>query len=241
MRISTQKLVPGNVVHCKKDKFDIYCGRKTKEFEASKWANPFVMQNDSVTERCNVINKFECWLNTQPDLLLDVQSLNGKILGCWCSPKSCHCDILVKYSQSKYVTNWFSNMFQLDRPFIYQNITYLTSENFYQAMKLPKDRIDLREKIAGMNPYQAKKAIRNKNNFPWRESWNQEESLKVMEFILNIKFAKGTIWRYKLDLTEDWEITEWNNWNDTFWGKNINTREGENNLGKILMKIRDFA
>jgi predicted NAD-dependent protein-ADP-ribosyltransferase YbiA (DUF1768 family) len=40
-------------------------------------------------------------------------------------------------------------------------------------------------------------------------------------------------------MTEDWEITEWNNWSDTFWGKSLRTEEGENHLGKIIMKQRE--
>lgn len=229
------------VVHCKKEKFDIYCGRKCQDFEESKWANPFKMENDSETERWRVIIMYELYLNSRPDLLLQVSELKNKILGCWCSPKKCHCDILLAYSESKYITNWFSNMFPLDRPFLYQNTEYKTSENFYQAMKLPKDRTDLRAKIAAMNPYKAKKAIRDKNNFQWRDSWNEEESLKVMEFILRVKFKEHTIWHTKLLMSEPFELVEWNNWGDTFWGKDIKTQQGENHLGKILMKIRNSA
>lgn len=30
-----------------------------------------------------------------------------------------------------------------------------------------------------------------------------------------------------------------NNWGDIFWGKDIRTGKGKNNLGKILTKIRE--
>ena len=36
--------------------------------------------------------------------------------------------------------------------------------------------------------------------------------------------------------TGDAELIEGNNWNDTFWG--VCNNAGENNLGKLLMKIR---
>lgn len=51
-------------------------------------------------------------------------------------------------------------MLPLDRPIIYQGIAYHTVENFYQAMKIPKNQLELRKRIAAMNPRQAKKEIR---------------------------------------------------------------------------------
>lgn len=115
---------------------------------------------------------------------------------------------------------------------------YKTVENFYQAMKLPKNRTDLREEIAAMNPYEAKKIIRDKTKYKWREDWTQEESLKVMNFILKVKFLPHTSWAKKLIETGQEEIVEWNNWGDVFWGKDIKTKKGENHLGKLLMEIR---
>jgi predicted NAD-dependent protein-ADP-ribosyltransferase YbiA (DUF1768 family) len=37
--------------------------------------------------------------------------------------------------------------------------------------------------------------------------------------------------------TDDEELVEGNWWNDTFWG--VCRGDGENNLGKIIMKVRD--
>jgi predicted NAD-dependent protein-ADP-ribosyltransferase YbiA (DUF1768 family) len=65
-----------------------------------------------------------------------------------------------------YIKNWFSNLLPLDTPFTYQGITFSTVENFYQAMKLPKDNVSARRSIAAMSPYAAKKAIRNRDQFP---------------------------------------------------------------------------
>ena len=42
----------------------------------------------------------------------------------------------------------------------------------------------------------------------------------------------------KLIATEDKYLEETNWWGDTFWGKNLKG-EGDNNLGKLLMTIRD--
>lgn len=76
------------VVHCKKEKYDIYIGRP------SKWGNPFTIGKDGNREE--VISKFEIYMMSpaQEHLIKDLIELKDKILGCWCSPKHCHGDIL---------------------------------------------------------------------------------------------------------------------------------------------------
>lgn len=74
------------VVHCKKSPFDVYIGRP------SKWGNPFVIGEDG--DREMVVSKYRKWLMNQPELLNQLPELKGKVLGCWCSPKSCHGDVL---------------------------------------------------------------------------------------------------------------------------------------------------
>lgn len=74
------------VVHCEKDDYDVYIGRP------SKWGNPFISGKDGT--RKEVIEKYRVWLLDQPDLMSSLPELEGKILGCWCKPKSCHGDVL---------------------------------------------------------------------------------------------------------------------------------------------------
>lgn len=221
-------------------KFDVYCGRP------SKWGNPFTHIQDKptlaqflVNSREESIEKYRLWINSQPELLKSLPELKDKVLACHCVPLKCHCEILCELADSKYIKNWFSNMLPFDKPLIYQGLEFKTVENFYQAMKLPKNRLDLRNEIAKMGPFEAKKSIKDKNKYKWDESWTKEKALEVMNFALNYKFAKGTEWHRKLLLTEDWELVEWNNWSDFFWGKDIKTLKGENHLGKLLMRIRD--
>ncbi len=76
------------VVHCKRDKYDVYIGRP------SKWGNPFAIGKDGTREE--VIRKYEVWIRGQPKLLSDLHELAGKILGCWCVPNACHGDVLIK-------------------------------------------------------------------------------------------------------------------------------------------------
>lgn len=76
------------VVHCKRDKFDIYIGRP------SKWGNPIKLMRES--ERQQVLDQYEEWLMKQPELLAALPELRGRVLGCWCAPRLCHGDVLAR-------------------------------------------------------------------------------------------------------------------------------------------------
>ncbi len=82
------------IVHCCKDIYDIYIGRDCQEFKGSKWQNPFIIGKDGT--RIEVIQKFEKYIRTKPELLKDLYELDNKILGCWCGKKACHGQILIK-------------------------------------------------------------------------------------------------------------------------------------------------
>lgn len=77
------------VVHCKKEDFDVYIGRP------SIWGNPFKLEKES--DRETVIQQYREWLQKQPELIQRAkQELRGKVLGCWCAPRSCHGDVLLQ-------------------------------------------------------------------------------------------------------------------------------------------------
>lgn len=82
------------VVHCKKEKYDVYIGRP------SKWGNPYSHQRGTLAEflvdsRQEAIAKYEQYVRATPELLAALPELNHKILGCWCKPLPCHGDVLV--------------------------------------------------------------------------------------------------------------------------------------------------
>ena len=81
------------IVHCKKEPFDVYIGHP------SKWGNPFVIGHDGTREER--ISKYEAYIMDRPDLIRDLSELQGKTLGCWCKPKACHGDILVRMVKDK--------------------------------------------------------------------------------------------------------------------------------------------
>ncbi len=86
-----------------------------------------------------------------------------------------------------------------------------------------------------MGPHEAKCRVKE---FELRPDWD-DIKLDVMEKILRYKFGKGTSWYDKLMETGDQDIIEFNNWNDTFYGVDLATGKGRNELGKLLMKIRN--
>ncbi len=84
--------VPGRVVHCKREVFDVYIGRP------SEFGNPFRVMGENT--RASAIEQFEAYarraVDTNPRARTAIASLYGKTLGCWCAPKACHGDVLLK-------------------------------------------------------------------------------------------------------------------------------------------------
>jgi hypothetical protein len=82
--------------------FDIYIGRRQwcgKEvFEASPWANPFSVKKWG---REGAIKRYEEKLRGKPELLGRLPELEGKILACWCKPKACHGDVLLRLIEER--------------------------------------------------------------------------------------------------------------------------------------------
>ncbi len=105
-----------------------------------------------------------------------------------------------------------------------------SSEHAYQASKTLS--LDWIERIWEQpSPGKAKRVGRQA---PIREDW-EEIKIEVMHSILSQKFRRVQLWD-RLLATDDAELIEGNTWGDKFWG--VCDGEGENNLGKLLMKIR---
>lgn len=111
----------------------------------------------------------------------------------------------------------------------FMGIDFPSSENAYQAAKCkhPKDR----EKFIKISAGEAKKLGQN---IEIRKDWELVK-LDIMEKVLKEKFSNPRL-KYLLKLTKDSELIEGNWWGDRYWG--VYHGEGENNLGKLLMKIR---
>lgn len=113
----------------------------------------------------------------------------------------------------------------------FEGITYITAEHAYQAAKT----LDRSTRLVFLTVRTAAQAKNLGRSLQLRPDWD-EVKLEVMESILREKF-KGPIMRGRLIDTWPLELIEGNWWGDRFWG--ICNGEGENYLGKLLMKIRE--
>lgn len=88
-----------HVVHCKRERYDIYIGRP------SKWGNPFshlpgTLAQFTVRTRSEAVARYREWVVTQPELMAALRELKGKVLGCWCHPRECHGDVLAELADA---------------------------------------------------------------------------------------------------------------------------------------------
>jgi hypothetical protein len=61
--------------------------------EQSEWYNPFKV---AIYGRAEAIRLYRAYILMRTDLLARLRELRGKVLGCWCYPKSCHGDVLIE-------------------------------------------------------------------------------------------------------------------------------------------------
>ena len=52
-----------------------------------------------------MVNKFEQYIRNNRELLEDIHQLKGKTLGCWCHPKLCHGNVILKILQETMEPN----------------------------------------------------------------------------------------------------------------------------------------
>jgi len=125
----------------------------------------------------------------------------------------------------RFLSNFYPSIIE------YDGIEYPTAEHAYQAAKTYDTAI--KRKISMLDS--PGKAKRCGQDVIIRLDW-EEVKVDVMEDILRIKFDNNELFN-KLVITIGEELIEGNYWGDTFWG--VCNGVGQNNLGKILMKIRD--
>ena len=124
--------------------------------------------------------------------------------------------------------DFLSNFYEC--PILWKGNLYRNSESIYQSYKtLDNVPFDF-TKTTGS---QAKKISKKLNVRP---DWNKIK-FDLMYEICQEKFNQNTDIAQKLMNTGDTILIEGNYWGDTYWGKCNGV--GQNNLGKILMKIRE--
>jgi len=119
--------------------------------------------------------------------------------------------------------------------FVWDGIFWSCSENAYVAAKTLDRATRLQiSKIA--NPGAAKRFGRK---MKLRDDWDQVK-FGLMEEIVRAKFSQNPGLAKQLVDTGDAVLDEGNTWNDRIWGISPpGSGNGENWLGRILMKIRD--
>lgn len=127
--------------------------------------------------------------------------------------------------ENEFLSNFYSCTI------IYEDITYHTTEAAYQAAKT-FDVLDKKGIAVAATPGLAKKLGRR---LKMRTDWD-EVKISVMEQCLRLKFAQPELKKKLLDTGEEY-LVEGNHWGDIFWG--VCKGKGENNLGILLMKLRE--
>lgn len=90
------------VVHCKRQKYDVYIGRP------SIFGNPFSIGKDGI--RSDVIQKYRDYFykRIEEDLHFKEMILRcrDKTLGCFCKPLDCHGDIIAEWLDKDEINLW---------------------------------------------------------------------------------------------------------------------------------------
>ena len=123
---------------------------------------------------------------------------------------------------------WLSNFTECE--ILFDGVVYPSTENAYQAAKTTD--LDIRVQFQTCTSGQAK---RKGKSLIIRDDW-EEVKVPIM-YQLQLEKYKIPKFRKLLLSTGDCLIEEGNNWHDTFWG--VCNGVGQNQLGKILMKVRN--
>lgn len=129
---------------------------------------------------------------------------------------------------------FLSNFYQ--QPVCYKGYWYKTSEHAFQAQKATNEK-DRQYISDARNPRFAKK---RGHEIKSRANWDAIKQ-KEMAWILLCKFQNQQL-REKLLATSNTLLIEGNWWGDKYWGMvkdNNGFWQGDNFLGKLLMKVRD--
>lgn len=141
------------------------------------------------------------------------------------------------YATPRDCIDWFREEYEFLSNFypakmLFDGIAYENAESAYQAQKLenPAERVQ----FSCLFGDEAKKLGKT---VMVRPDW-EEVKLETMERIVETKFTQNPLLARLLVETGDIPLLGGNRWGDTYWGIRLDTREGENHLGKILMALR---
>lgn len=115
-------------------------------------------------------------------------------------------------------------------------VRYPTVEHAFQAAKVIQIGFIADYRASVLAAQTAGQAKRFGQTAKLRPDWELVK-ISVMENLLRQKFERGTVLHRRLLNTHPAQLVEGNWWHDMFWG--MYRGKGRNELGKLLMKIRD--
>ena len=115
----------------------------------------------------------------------------------------------------------------------YNGLTFGSNEAAFQAQKCMTE--EEKAQFTEFGPGKSKGVGRR---VLLRPDWEQVK-VDIMEEIVRAKFTQHPELAAKLLATGEKVLVEGNHWGDTCWGVDTRTGQGENQLGKILMKVRE--
>lgn len=127
---------------------------------------------------------------------------------------------------------FLSNFFPA--PTMLDGVIYPTSEHAYMAAKTE----NLEERKAILACKTAKEAKEAGKKVTLRPDWDHGLRDHYMLLVVFDKFWRNPQLRRRLKETGDRYLEETNHWNDLHFGVDYQTGQGENMLGKILMRVR---
>lgn len=127
--------------------------------------------------------------------------------------------------------SFLSNFY--DAPVMYDGLTFKNAEAAFQAQKCMTA-----EEKAKFTEYSPGKSKGIGRRVQLRPDWERVK-YGIMEGVVRAKFTQRQDLAARLLATGDKVLVEGNRWGDTCWGVDVRTGQGENHLGKILMKVRE--
>lgn len=134
-------------------------------------------------------------------------------------------------TQFKGDYRWLSNFAPCK--IILEGVEYQSVEHAYMSAKSS----DLDWKLFCRETEKAGDVKRASKNITLIPNWDNLK-INVMKVCLEQKFSVDP-YRSKLITTGSIQLIEGNTWNDKFWGVSLTDNQGQNNLGKLIMDIRD--
>ena len=127
--------------------------------------------------------------------------------------------------------DFLSNRFTCQ--FVWQGLKYSNAEAAFQSSKF----VDEKQRKVFCNCSADKAALKGRELVPSAD-W-EKKRLLIMESILTAKFKQNPSLMKRLVETGNKRLVNGNSKQETFWGVDLYSWQGENLLGKILMTIRD--